>query len=164
MLLHVLFFLLFGVGFDSNLTMFWVCLSWVSWTFVYFIRALEPSKTRSSKLFIYPWSNCVKPNRQVNMVPFSHVASLVFVLYSRRLFKSMKGFCSPQKVYGKQLIFSLGRVFMCFICAPFLPFMGRFFNQLSLSMFNFRENQWVQSCCQSSLAHDTNYSFKRHHC
>ncbi len=34
------------------------------------------------------------------MVPFFHVATLVFVLYFRRFFKSTKGFCSPQEVYG----------------------------------------------------------------
>jgi hypothetical protein len=39
-----------------------------------------------------------------------HVTMLVFVLYLRRLFMTLKGFCSPQEVYGIRLVFSLRRV------------------------------------------------------
>jgi len=59
----------------------------------------------------------------------------------KRLLKSIKGFCSPQEVYGEQLVYYLRGVFTCFMCTPFLPFMGRFFNHLFFSMFNFKESQ-----------------------
>ncbi len=55
-----------------------------------------------------------------------HVAMLVFVVYLKRLFMTSKGFCSPQEVYGIRLVFSSRGVFMCLICALFLPFMERF--------------------------------------
>jgi hypothetical protein len=75
------------------------------------------------------------------MVPFLFVALLVFVLYSKRLFKSIKGFCSLQEVNGDQLVYYLGGGFMCFMCTPFLPLMDRFFNHLFLFMFNFKESR-----------------------
>jgi hypothetical protein len=37
----------------------------------------------------------LKPNGQINMVFFSLVATLVFDLFSKRSFKSTKGFCLP---------------------------------------------------------------------
>jgi len=75
------------------------------------------------------------------MVFFPPIAMLVFALYSRRSFRSTRGFCSLQKVYGGQLFFFLGRVFMCFMCAPFSPLMGKLFDHSFLSMFNFRESR-----------------------
>jgi hypothetical protein len=62
------------------------------------------------------------------MVLLSFIAPLVFALYLRRSFMSTKGFCLLQEVYGGQLIFSLGGVFMCFMCLMFSPFMGRIFD------------------------------------
>ncbi len=46
--------LLLGVGFGLNFISFWGCLKHVSCVFICFIRCLEPSKTRSCKLFVYP--------------------------------------------------------------------------------------------------------------
>jgi hypothetical protein len=98
------------------------------------------------------------------MVPFPLVALLVFALYSRRSFRSTKGFYPPQEIYGGRLVFYLGGVFTCFMCTPFSPLMGRSFDHLFSPMFNFKESQWVQSCYHNSLAHDADYSFKGHHC
>jgi hypothetical protein len=56
---------------------------------------------------------------------------------------SMRGFCSPQEVYGEQLVFFLEKVFMC---APFSPFMGRFVDHSHLSMSNFRAYEHFSVC------------------
>jgi hypothetical protein len=50
----VLFLLFLGVGFGLSLIPFWGCLSLISCALVYFIGSLEPSSTKSNKLFIYP--------------------------------------------------------------------------------------------------------------
>jgi hypothetical protein len=91
--------------------------------------------------------NCSKPDIRINMVPFPPIATLVFALYSRKSFRSTKGFCSPQEVYGMRLVFFLRRVSTCFTCAPFSPFMGRFFNHLFSSMSSFKKRLWIQSRC-----------------
>jgi hypothetical protein len=46
--------LIFGVGFRLSLASFWGCLMLVLCAFVCFIGSLEPSRTRSNKLFAYP--------------------------------------------------------------------------------------------------------------
>jgi hypothetical protein len=51
------------------------------------------------------------------MVPILLVATLVFVLYSRWLFKSMKSFYSPREAFGKWLVFLSKGIFTC-LCAP----------------------------------------------
>ncbi len=96
------------------------------------------------------------------MVLFLQVAMLVFTLYSRGSFDSMKGFCSPSEVYGGWLVFSLRGIFLCFMYTPFSPPMGRIFVHLFLLMSTFRESWWVQLRCQSSPTHVTIYSFERH--
>ncbi len=125
----ILFLLLLQVGFKPNLTPWRGCLSFLLHVLICFIKSLEPSKMRLGRLFTYPLTKLLEThNGQINMVPFPLIASLVFVLYLRRSFKSMKGFCLFHEVYGKQLVFSSERVFMCILCASFSPFMGRFFN------------------------------------
>jgi hypothetical protein len=52
---------------------------------------------------------------ELNMVLFLHVVALVFALYSRWSFRSMKGFCLPQKVFNKQLVFLSKGVFTCLL-------------------------------------------------
>jgi len=89
---------------------------------------------------------------------------LVFVLYSRWLFKSMKGFCSFQEVFGRWLVIFLEVVSMCLLCAPFSPFMGKLFNHSSSPMSIFRESQWVQSHYYSYPDYDINYFFGGHSC
>jgi len=86
----VLFLMLLGVGFMLSLVPFWGCLSLILRAFVCFIRSFEPSRVRSDKLFTYPLIELF--NGRVNMVPFPHVALLVFALYSRRLFKPTRCF------------------------------------------------------------------------
>jgi hypothetical protein len=75
------------------------------------------------------------------MVHFPPIVMLVFVLYSRRSFRSTKGFYSPLKVYGEQLVFSSKRVFMCLLCVPFSSLMERFFNHSFLLMSDSRESR-----------------------
>jgi hypothetical protein len=75
------------------------------------------------------------------MVRFPPIVMLVFVLYSRWSFRSTKGFYSPQKVYGEQLVFFSKKVFMCLLCAPFSPLMERFFDHSFSLMSNFRESR-----------------------
>jgi hypothetical protein len=48
---------------------------------------------------------------------FPFIAPLVFALYLRRSFKSMKGFCLLQGIYGGQLFF-FKKEFSCASCAP----------------------------------------------
>jgi hypothetical protein len=72
-----------------------------------------------------------------------HIDPLMFSFYSKRLFRSSKGFCSPQEVYGRWSVFVLRKIFTCFMYAPFSPLMGRFFNHPFLPMFNFRESWWI---------------------
>jgi len=98
------------------------------------------------------------------MVLFLLVAMLVFAIHLKRSFKSTRGFCSFQEVYGGRLVFSSGRVFMCFMCTPLSPLMGRIFDHLFLSMSNLKESRWVQLCYYNSLAHDASHSFGGHHC
>jgi hypothetical protein len=137
----VLFLLLIGVGFGLNLVPFWGYLSLVFCAFVYFIGSLKPSRMKSTMLFVYtPWSNFLRLDRQVNMVPFPQVALLVFVIYSRRLFKLMRSFYSPQEVNGGWLVFFSGGVFMCLMCTLFSPLMGRFFDHSFSLLSNFRES------------------------
>jgi hypothetical protein len=50
----VLFLVLFGLGFNFNLATFWGYLSLILRAFVCFIGSLQPSKTKSNMLFIYP--------------------------------------------------------------------------------------------------------------
>jgi hypothetical protein len=69
-------------------------LNFVLHAFICFIRSFKPSKTKLGKLFAYRLIELLEPNKQISMVPFLYVTSLVFTLYSKRLFKSMKGFCS----------------------------------------------------------------------
>jgi hypothetical protein len=137
----VLFLLLIGVGFGLNLIPFWGCLSLVFCAFVYFIGSLKPSKMRSARLFVYtPWSNCLRFDRQINMVPFPLVALLLFVIYSRRLFRLMRSFYSLREVNGRWLVFFSRGVFMCPMCALFSPLMGRFFDHSFSLLSNFRES------------------------
>jgi hypothetical protein len=51
------------------------------------------------------WLNCLRLEGWVGMFLFFLVTMLVFALFSRRLFRSMRGFYSLQEVYGGQLIF-----------------------------------------------------------
>jgi hypothetical protein len=141
----VLFFLLLRIGFGPNLTPFWGYLNLVLHALVCFIGSFKPSRRSRTSFLLTPWSNCLKPNARINMVLILLVARLVFALYSKWLFRSTKGLCLPQEVYGRWLVFPLGGIFMCLMCAPFFSLMGQFFNHLSLSMSNFRESQWVQS-------------------
>jgi hypothetical protein len=76
------------------------------------------------------------------LVPFPLIALLVFALYLRKSFKSMRAFYSLHEVYGKWLVFFLGRIFTCLLCTPFSPLMGngKFYNDSFLWMSNFKEN------------------------
>jgi hypothetical protein len=87
-----------------------------------------------------PWPNCLKPNGRIDMIHFPLVAPLVFVLYSRGLFRSSRSVYLFQKALGGWLIFSSKWVFSCLMCAPFSPVMGRFFDHLFSPMSNFSEN------------------------
>jgi hypothetical protein len=87
----------------------------------------------------------------------------VFALYLKRSFRSMKSFCSFQEVYGERLVFS-SKVFMCLLCGPFSPLMGRFFNHSFSSMFTFKGNLWDSYIAKTLKTFDSNYCFKRHHC
>jgi len=131
------------VDLEFNLVPFWGCSSLFLCALICFIVSLKPFRTRSSKIFTYFWLNCSRLNKQIHMVPFPVVAMLVFVLYSRRSFKSMKGFYSLHEVYGGQLVFFSKGLSMCFMWTMFPPFMGRFFDHSFSLMFNFRETQWV---------------------
>lgn len=64
---------------------------------------------------------------------------LVFALYLKRSFKSMKGFCLPQEVYGKWPVFSLGGVFMCLLHTSFSPLMGRLFDHFFCQCLTLRK-------------------------
>lgn len=141
----VLFLLLLGVGFDLNLVPFWGYLSWVSRAFVCVSQEFLSHPGQGQTCFLLTlWLNCSKFDKQISMVPFLPIAMLVFVLYLKRLFKLTKGFCLPQEVYGRRLIFSSRGVFTCFMCALFSPLMGRFFNLSLSSMFIFKESWWIQ--------------------
>jgi hypothetical protein len=111
-------------------------LNFVSHFFVCFIRSFKPSRTRSARLFTYPL-NCSKRNERISLVHFLLIAMLVFALYPKRLFRSMKGLCLLQEVYGKELVFSLGRVFTCLLGTSFSPLIGRFFDHPFSPMPNF---------------------------
>ncbi len=87
--------------------------------------------------------NYSRLNGWINMVPFPFVALLVFDLYLRRSFRSMRGFYLPQEVYGTWLVFSLRKVFTCFLCTLFSSLMGRLFDHSFLLMSIFKESQWV---------------------
>jgi hypothetical protein len=93
----VLFLLLLGVGFKPSLIPFWDYLNFIS-------HAFKPSKMRLSKIFAYPLTKCLILDKWVSVVPIPLVATLVFTLYLRWSFGSTKGFCSPQEVFGKQLV------------------------------------------------------------
>jgi hypothetical protein len=107
--------------------------------FIYFIRSLMPSNIISHT----PWSNYSRPNTWINMVPFPLIVTLVFALYSKRLFRSTKGICPPWEIYDKQLVFSLGKVLLCLLCSPFTSLLTWLFIHFSLSMFDFGKNWWV---------------------
>jgi hypothetical protein len=96
------------------------------------------------------------------MVPFPLVVMLVFALYLKRSFMSMKSFCSLQEVYGKQLVFS-SKVFTCFLCGPFSPLMGRFFDHSFHQCLLLRGTGGYSCVAKTLKTLDSKYCFKRHH-
>jgi hypothetical protein len=111
--------------------------------FHFFHRIPQAIQEEVKKAFCLPFDPCLKHDEWINKVLFPLIVPLVFMLYSKRLFRSMRGFYLPQEVCGKWLVFFLGGVFMCLMCVSFSPFMGRFFNHSFSPMSNFRESWWV---------------------
>jgi hypothetical protein len=124
----VLFLLLLGVGFGPNLAPSWGCLNLISHVLICFVRSFKPSRTRLGRLFAYPLIEL--PNTQWTNYHGTYFSccALVFVLYLRWSFKSTRGFCLFQEVFGRRLVFPLEGVFTCLLCTPFSPLMGRLFD------------------------------------
>ncbi len=91
----VIFLLFLGFHFGLNLTS--IRVVWILLRMPLFVSQDPSNHPRWSRasFSLTPWSNCLKPNGQINMVFFSLVATLVFDLFSKRSFKSTKGFCLP---------------------------------------------------------------------
>jgi len=109
-----------------SLVSFWGCLWLISYVFDCFIRSFKSSKTRLNRLFTYPLTKLFKIWWMGQHDSFLYVATLVFMLYSRRSFKSTKGLCPPYEVYGMQLVFSSKKVLSCFTCPLFPPSLDNF--------------------------------------
>ncbi len=77
------------------------------------LRAIQDDVRKAFRL---PFDQIVRLDGWVKMVPFPPITMLVFMLYLKRSFISMRGFCLPQEVCGRRLVFSLGGVFTCFMC------------------------------------------------
>jgi hypothetical protein len=85
------------------------------------------------------------------MVPFPPIALLVFAFYLKRSFRSSRGLCSFQEIYGKRLVFFSWRVFLSLMCASFSSLMGRFFNHSFSPMSNLKESCWVAKGILASI-------------
>jgi hypothetical protein len=91
----VIFLLLLGFHFGLNLAS--IRAIWILLHMPLFVSQDPSNHLRWShaSFSLTLWSNCLRPNGQINMVPFSLVAMLVFDLFSKRSFRSTKGFCLP---------------------------------------------------------------------
>ncbi len=100
---QVSFFFVFHYGFISLTSWGWL---WVQFSFILglfeahfmcfwlFHRIPQTIQDEVKHVFLLTsWSNCLRSDGWVNIVPFPFITTLMFALYWKRLFKSTRGLC-----------------------------------------------------------------------